>query len=107
MPRVLEPLLTRGCAAALLAAVTVALANPVVADDRCYGDWSDAAPVVAREKLRSARDVQELARGQLDSDVVRIVLCRHENDFVYRIVLRRSDGRIGNLVLGATSLATR
>ncbi len=89
------------------ATVVIALAGPVAAEERCYGDWSDAAPVVAAERLRPARDVHDLARDRHGSDVVRIVLCRVADDYVYRIVLRRSDGRIGNLTVGAASLAVR
>ena len=72
------------------------------ANEHCYGDWSDAAPVVAREQLRSARDVQDMARLELGGEVVRIVLCEADGGFVYRLVLRRLDGRIGTLTVNAT-----
>jgi len=72
-----------------------------VGADRCYGEWSDAAPIVAREKLRSARDVQDMARNDLAGDVVRIMLCEGDSGFVYRLVLRRNDGRIGTLIVNA------
>lgn len=95
-------------ACALTAAtVVLASAGSVAAEERCYGDWSDAAPVVVSERLRSARDVHDLARDRHDSDVVRIVLCRVADDYVYRVVLRRSDGRIGKLTVSAASLAVR
>jgi hypothetical protein len=71
------------------------------AEDRCYGEWSDAAPIVAREKLRSARDVQDMARDEMAGDVVRILLCEGDSGFVYRLVLRRLDGRIGTLTVSA------
>lgn len=71
------------------------------ADDQCYHDWSDAAPVVAREQLRTARDVSEDAREQSGSDVVRIMLCRENDAYIYRLVVRRPDGRISNLKVGA------
>lgn len=88
------------------AALTVgAAATPAAADGRCYGDWSDAAPIVAREQLRSARDVQDMARLELGGDVVRIVLCEADGGFVYRLVLRRLDGRIGNLTVSAARAA--
>lgn len=87
----------------LLAAALVAMAVPPAASasERCYGDWSDAAPIVARERLQSARDVQDMARLELGGDVVRIVLCEGEQGFVYRLVLRHSNGRIGNLTVSA------
>jgi hypothetical protein len=92
-------------------ALTVALspvhAPTATAKERCYGDWSDAAPIVAREQLRSARDVQDMAREELGGDIVRIVLCEAEAGFVYRLVLRRLDGRIGTLTVSAAREGAR
>jgi hypothetical protein len=81
----------------LFAIAALACPTPLVAGQgasRCYGEWSEAAPIVAREKLRSALDVQDMAREELGGDVVRIVLCEGEEGFVYRLVLRRVDGHI-------------
>ena len=85
----------------LLAAAALLVPGPAAASPRCYGDWSDAAPVVVREQLRSARDVQDMARLELGGEVVRIVLCEDDGSFVYRLVLRRLDGRIGTLTVKA------
>lgn len=86
----------------LLAAVVLPARVPTVAaGERCYRDWSDAAPIVVREQLRSARDVQDMARIELGGDVVRIVLCEADGGFIYRLVLRRLDGRIGTLTVSA------
>jgi hypothetical protein len=52
-------------AIAAAAFVLAAVAGRASAEDRCYGEWSDAAPIVAREKLRSARDVQDGRMGTL------------------------------------------
>jgi hypothetical protein len=89
--------------AALLLALPLATAADALARDACYRDWSDAAPVVARERLKTARDVQDLARGQFGGDVVRITLCRDARGFVYHLVVRRADGRISNLVVSAAA----
>jgi hypothetical protein len=83
------------------AVVSAAVAGRASAEDRCYGEWSDAAPIVAREKLRSARDVQNKVRDEMAGDVVRILLCEADGGFVYRLVLRRLDGRIGTLTVSA------
>ncbi|MGE0764904.1 MAG: hypothetical protein AB7L90_00420 [Hyphomicrobiaceae bacterium] len=71
------------------------------ADTRCYGDWSEAAPIVVREKLRSALDVQDMARDELGGEAVRIVLCQGDGGFTYRLVLRRLDGRMGTFTVSA------
>ena len=86
---------------AFAASLTPADAPTAAASERCYGDWSDAAPIVMREHLRSARDLQDMARVELGSDIVRIVLCKGSRGFVYRLVLRRLDGRIGPLTVSA------
>ncbi|MGE3916474.1 MAG: hypothetical protein AB7F78_12335 [Hyphomicrobiaceae bacterium] len=85
-----------------MAPISEALAAPPDAEARCYGDWSDAAPIVEQRQLRSARDVQDMARVELGGDVVRIVLCEGEDGaFVYRLVLRRDDGRINTVTVRA------
>lgn len=89
------------CLLASAATLSPARVPTAAAEARCYGDWSDAAPIVVREHLRSARDVQDMARIEFGGDVVRIVLCEAEGGFVYRLVLRRLDGRIGTLTVNA------
>ncbi len=89
----------------LLAAVLLLglLPNGAVAADRCYAEWSDAAPIVARERLRTTRDVQEMAREHFGGDVVRIMLCQEAERFVYRAIVRRDDGRISTSTASAAS----
>lgn len=89
------------CVLAASALAIAVLNGKAAAGDQCFGDWSDAAPVVAREQLRSARDVQDRARQELGGDIVRILLCEEAEGFVYRLVLRHSDGRIGKLTVSA------
>jgi len=88
--------------AALAASLSSVAGEKAVAETRCYGDWSEAAPIVAREKLRSALDMHDMAREELGGEVVRIVLCEGERGFTYRLVLRRLDGHIGTFTVKAT-----
>ena len=69
----------------------------------CFADWSDAAPIVSREGLRTARDVQGEARNQLGAEVVRITLCQSKGAFVYRLVLRSADGHLRNATVSAAN----
>lgn len=90
------------CSVAVLAGFLSSSApQKASAGPQCYREWSEAAPIVAREKLRSAVDVQDMAREELGGDVVRIVLCEGDEGFVYRLVLRRLDGHIGTLTVSA------
>ncbi|MBS0244232.1 MAG: hypothetical protein JSS20_18845 [Proteobacteria bacterium] len=49
-----------------------------------------------------------MARDELRSDLVRIVLCEAEGGgFVYRLVVRHGNGRIGNLTVSAAQPPAR
>ncbi len=67
----------------------------------CIADWSDAAPIVARERLASVRNIQDLARIRFSGDLVRITLCREDSRFVYRVILRDLRGRISSQTVDA------
>ena len=89
----------------LVLAVGLAFSGPARANgldqELCIADWSEAAPIVLRENLSTARDVQELARRRLDGDLVRITLCQDGPRFVYRIVMRDTRGRISSQTIDA------
>ena len=88
--------------AGVVCAITAWATGPALASDStCYGEWSDAAPIVAREQLRAVREVQELARSHVPGDLIRITLCREDERFVYRVLIRDLHGRISNLKLDA------
>lgn len=84
----------------LAAAFVLAAPGSAVAAT-CYADWTEAAPIVTREKLRSAREVQEAARRDRIGDIVRITLCLDASDYVYRLLVRDAKGRISNLRVDA------
>lgn len=88
-------------ALAAVAPARLVSAEPAVEPAACLADWSDAAPVVARERLLSARDVRDLNRRQNASDIVRITLCREPAGYVYRVVLRDAHGRISVVTVDA------
>ena len=86
---------------ALATSATVPAGAAPAAGDICFSNWSDAAPIVARERLMPARDVQEMSRRQLRGDVVRITLCREDAGYVYLLLMRDGQGRISNLKISA------
>lgn len=81
----------------LLAAATPAAAEP----GHCYPNWTEAAPIVARERLVTVATLTELARSRLPGDMVRATLCRVETKFVYRIVVREPQGPMRSHTLDA------
>ena len=69
--------------------------------DRCYDDWSTAAPIVRREALMPTRDVGDMARTRKLGDIVRITLCERRGQFVYRLVLLEEKGRLVEQIVDA------
>jgi uncharacterized membrane protein YkoI len=85
--------------ATTMAAQTVALAD--VNADRCYADWSDAAPVVRREALLPTEMLLQQARLRKLGDLVRITLCEQQGRYVYRLVVASAPGRLRNMTVDA------
>lgn len=89
----------------VLAALISVSAGPASAvpdaTDACISNWSDAAPIVAREKLLAAREIQLMSRRSLPGDVVRITLCREDAGYFYLLLMRDGKGRISNLKIDA------
>lgn len=90
---------------ALAGFAIVAMASPLQAADarldRCYDDWSSAAPIVRREELMPTKDVNEQARARKLGDLVRITLCERRGQFVYRLVLLEPKGRLVEQIVDA------
>ncbi len=68
---------------------------------RCFDDWSDAAPIVLRERLVPARDLHSWARKRLKSKVIRVTLCQDGDRYIYRLLVRGPKGRIRNRTVEA------
>ena len=69
-------------------------------DDKCY-EWSDAAPIVRREKLASAKDVHEQTRKRLEGELLRITLCEEKGHYVYKLIVQEGGGKVRNLTVDA------
>ena len=67
----------------------------------CFVEWSDAAPVVEREQLTSARSVHDLARRHVLGELVRITLCQDAESFIYRLLVRDGQGRVSTFTVDA------
>jgi hypothetical protein len=67
----------------------------------CFDDWSDAAPVVLKEKLVGTRELHEQARLHLPGDLIRITLCREEQRYTYRLLVRDPLGRLTAVTVDA------
>lgn len=105
MNNALTSLRSLGIGLAVAGSAMVASANPSHAADarldRCYDDWSSAAPIVRREALMPTKDVNDLARSRKLGDIVRITLCERRGQFVYRLVLLETKGRLVEQIVDA------
>ena len=68
---------------------------------RCFEDWSDAAPIVLREHLVPARELQSWVRKRLKGKVIRVTLCQDGDRYIYRLLVRGPKGRIRNRTVEA------
>ena len=67
----------------------------------CFDDWSDAAPVMLKEKLVGTRELHEQARQHLPGDLIRITLCQEESRYIYRLLVRDHLGRLTAITVDA------
>lgn len=83
------------------AVVAAATTGPSAAPNRCYADWSDAAELVRQEGLVGVDELSRLARTRLDSEVVKMTLCRDGERYVYRVVLKVQRGTMRVVIVDA------
>jgi len=87
--------------AVILAGLTLGGAARAAEADRCFADWSSAAPVVQAERLASVRDLHDQARQHRLGDLVRVTLCAEHGNYVYRLLIREPSGNIATLIVDA------
>lgn len=88
--------------AGMLAILAAASSPADAADDgKCFADWSVAAPMVKEQGLTSVEQLRSLARTEVSGDVVKTILCRLQDDFIYRLVVRERGGQMRTLNVDA------
>ena len=85
----------------VLAAAGGAHAAAPAQEDRCWADWSAAAPIVHRESLRPAKDVRSLAQETNQGQLLNITLCAQKGQYVYRLLILRTVGTVEALTVDA------
>ena len=94
LSRLVKPVLV------ILATTLPAQAAPAVAAG-CFDDWSDAAPVMLKEKLVGTRELHEQARQHLPGDLISVTLCQEDNRYIYRLLVRDPLGRLTAITVDA------
>lgn len=85
----------------LLPLVPITQADSPRHKDQCYSDWSEAAAVVTREQLISVEALSGQFRRQKLGDIVKTQLCTKDGEFIYRLVIRASNGRFRSAIYDA------
>lgn len=85
---------------ALLA--TLALTGAAKAET-CYADWGAAAEIVKQFNLITVEQLSKADAGQLGGQIIKTSLCKDGDDYIYKIVVRDTKGRLKTVVMGADS----
>jgi hypothetical protein len=91
-----------GKAAACLAAVTVLPFGPASAVD-CLTDWGMAGQIVRRKKLITVEEVSRSLAADGIGELVKTTLCRSDDGYFYRLVIRSPTGQLKTTVMKAES----
>lgn len=88
----------------MTAALVGAAATLTCADaDECLTDWGMAGQIVRRQNLITVEEVsRSLASGGI-GELVKTTLCRSDNGYFYRLVIRSPTGRLKTTVINARS----
>lgn len=84
-----------------LAAFALPAQVAIAETDRCFEDWSDAAPIMLKEGLVATKDLHDQARLHLTGSLMRITLCRAGSNYVYRLLVRDPSGRLTMVTVDA------
>jgi len=87
--------------AATVCLVAASAAQLSASQPACWPEWSDAAAVVERERLASAKGVHVLARQHTGGELLRITLCEQGGAYVYRLLVRDDQGRVSSHTVDA------
>lgn len=85
----------------LISSLAVLNAPPAVA--ACIADWSDAAPIVRKEKLATVEALSRIAASEVPGVIVKTTLCEENGSFVYRLLVRDTHGQLLNHTVDARS----
>jgi len=91
-----------GLAVVGLVLMAFALVTPARADALlCISDWGVATGIVRREGLADVDAVTAAARKSAEASVVRTILCKQGQGYVYRVILRDRTGRLRTATVDA------
>jgi len=71
------------------------------APEHCIGDWAKAATIVQQRKMVDVAKLSKLARTKFGGRIMSARLCKGDDAYFYRLVIRRNDGRMQRVKVDA------
>jgi hypothetical protein len=87
-------------AVAVAAAAAIMLPGSACADD-CLTDWGMASQIVRRKNLITVEEVSKSLEADGIGQLVKMTLCRSDDGYFYRLVVRSSTGQLKTTVMTA------
>jgi hypothetical protein len=91
-----------GKAAAWVTAAVVLPLGPASAVD-CLTDWGMAGQIVRRNNLITVEEVSRSLAADGVGELVKTTLCRSDDGYFYRLVIRSPTGQLKTTVMNAES----
>lgn len=91
-----------GKAAALVAAAVMLPCGAACALD-CLTDWGMAGQIVRRKNLITVEEVSRSLAADGVGELVKTTLCRSDDGYFYRLVIRSPTGQLKSAVMNAKS----
>jgi hypothetical protein len=89
-----------GTAAAVVGALAVLSPGTAFSAD-CLTDWGMAGQIVRRERLITVEEVARSLAADGLGELVKTTLCRSEEGYFYRLVIRMPTGQLKTTVMTA------
>jgi hypothetical protein len=71
------------------------------ASEQCISDWAKAAAIVKQRRMIDVDSLSVLARKKFNGQIMTARLCKDDDSYFYRLVIRHSDGRVERVKVDA------
>ena len=85
----------------MLAVIVVPPAVSAGSPEQCIDDWAKAAAIVQKRNIIDVAGLSRMARQKYDGKIMTARLCKSDDGYFYRLVIRRKDGRVQRVRVSA------
>lgn len=90
-----------GVLSGLMLAISLAPSHEATAREQCIADWAQASAIVQKQKMVDIDRLSVLAQRKYGGRIMTARLCKGDNVYFYRLVIRRNDGRVERIKIDA------